>query len=115
MWMTNRKTRYEVIKKLIEKASPELIDELVKDSDFAGYDKSDDPEYRRSELQSFLDEMNEEWNKYNIDVTDRQYIQIVDYESQTEEESELPQTTSDRDFVRVNPKTYRKDMKKTNI
>jgi len=111
MWMTNRKTRYEVMKKIISTASPELIDELVRDSSFSGYDKQDDPEYRRRELLSYLDEMNEYWNQYNIDVIDRQYITIVNEPTQVEETKKEP----DIDSIRVNPKTYRKEMKKTNI
>ncbi len=112
MWMTNRKTRYEIIKELISNASPETIDELVRESAFSGYDKQDDPEYRRKELLSYLDEMHEYWTDNNIDVIDRQYITIVNGPTQVEErESEDTEVGS----IRVNPRTYRKEIKKTNI
>jgi hypothetical protein len=75
--MLNRKNRYEIIKELINKASPELINELVSKVDFKGYNPSDDPEYRRMEILGYLEEMNNCWNKHNIDMTDRQYIRIL--------------------------------------
>lgn len=62
MWRMNRKNRYEVIKELVNSASPELIDELVSKTDFKGYESTDNPEYRRQEMLDYIDEMNSCWN-----------------------------------------------------
>lgn len=80
MWMLNRKNKYEIMKELIRNASPELINQLVTNSSFTGYQTSDNPEYRRKELFEYLDEMYEYWSKYNIDLTDRQYIEVKEDE-----------------------------------
>ncbi len=78
MWMLNRKTRYKIIRKLIYAASPEIIEKLVSDSNIE-YDKeNDNAEIRRKELLDYLDEMHICWNENNIDMTDRQYIEVID-------------------------------------
>ncbi len=77
MWMLNRKTRYKIIRKLIYSASPEIIEKLVSDSNIE-YDKeNDNAEIRRKELLDYLDEMHICWNENNIDMTDRQYIEVI--------------------------------------
>ena len=75
--MLNRNNRYEIIRELIKNSSPETINELVINSGFKGYSEDDDIEYRRNELLSYLDEMNEEWNNNHIDLIDRQYITVI--------------------------------------
>ena len=94
MWRLNRQNRYEIIKGLVEKASPEVIDELVKGTDFRGYSPSDNPEFRRREVLEYLEEMNNYWNKYNIDVMDRQYIRIIDEPAPVVEEQQEEPTKS---------------------
>ena len=80
MWIVNKQTRYEIIRELIKKATPELIDQLVRSSNFIGYQAGDDPEYRRTELLEYLDDMNDLWKDRFTDLTDRQYIQIIEDE-----------------------------------
>ena len=87
MWILNRKNKYEIMKELIRNASPELIDQLVTNSSFIGYQSSDNPEYRRKELFEYLDEMYEYWSKYNIDLTDKQYIEIKEDEPLDDEKN----------------------------
>ena len=73
MGILNRKTRYEIIKTLIETANPGLIHSLVLEY---GFDDStiDDIEKRRKQLLDYLDEMEICWNDHFIDMIDRQYI-----------------------------------------
>lgn len=75
--MLNRNNRYEIIRKLIKEASDETINDLVINSGFKGYSEEDDIEYRRNELLSYLDEMNEEWKNNHVDLIDRQYITVI--------------------------------------
>ena len=79
MWILNRKTRYEIIKNLIETANPGLIHSLVLTY---GFDDStiDDIEKRRKQLLDYLDEMEKCWTDHFIDMTDRQYMK-VDYKN----------------------------------
>ena len=78
MWMLNRKTRYKIIRKLIYATSAEIIEKLVSDSNIE-YDKeNDNAEIRRKELLDYLDEMHICWNENNIDMTDRQYIEVIE-------------------------------------
>ena len=78
MYQVNKQTRYEIIRELIKLASPELIDSLVRNSSFAGYETGDNPEYRRKELLEYLDDMNDLWKENFTDLTDKQYIRIND-------------------------------------
>ena len=75
--MLNRNNRYEIIRELIKNSSPETINELVINSGFKGYSEDDDIEYRRNELLSYLDEMNEEWKNNHVDLIDRQYVTVI--------------------------------------
>ena len=86
MWMLNRNSRYKIIKELIKNASVEQIKEIIINSGFTGYQKDDDLEYRRKELLSYLDEMNECWNNHYTDMIDRQYIRM---EKETKKNEEL--------------------------
>lgn len=90
MWMLNRNNRYEIIKKLIKNASIEQINEIIVNFGFKCYQNNDDIEYRRKELLEYLDEMNKCWNKHNFDLTDRQYIKVVDTSNETEENAQKP-------------------------
>ena len=76
--MLNRKTRYEIIREIILKANPETIMELINKSGFKDDSNNQDIEYRRQELLSYLDEMHKCWNENYTDMTDRQYIKILD-------------------------------------
>ena len=125
MWKMNRKNRYEVIKEIISKASPKLIDELVSKTDFRGYNPSDDPEYRRRELLAYLEELNNYWNENNIDMTDRQYIKIEEPNRPTrssvcvifkdaEEEQKFSEICEEVNYgkriEKGHPKTYKKEI-----
>ena len=77
MMLLNRQTRYEIIKRLISMANPELIKELA--SSFGFVDESnEDIEERRKQLLDYLDEMHIYWNDNNIDLIDKQYIEIIE-------------------------------------
>ena len=72
----DRKTKYEIIKEILNRANPlavyNIIVELWDD---------DDPyviEERRTELLDFLKEMNGFWNEHNIDLTDRQNLEVIE-------------------------------------
>lgn len=78
MWVLNRKTRYEIIKNLIVTASPEMIEELIITFGFKYYQANDDIETRKKQLLDYLEEMNTCWNEKYIDMTDRQFIKVVD-------------------------------------
>ena len=84
--MLNRNERYRIIRELIKNASQETIDELVINSGFKGYSEEDDIEYRRDELLSYLDEMNEAWKNSNVDLIDKQYITIIEEKKEETEE-----------------------------
>ena len=90
MWMLNRNNRYEIIKKLIKNASIEQINEIIVNFGFKCYQNNDNIEYHRKKLLEYLDEMNKCWNKHNIDLTDRQYIKVVDTSNETEENAQKP-------------------------
>ena len=78
MWMLNRQKRYEIIRELIKRANPDVIEKLVIATGIE-YDKNDDDiEYRREELLNHLDEMKAYWDKDNIDLIDKQYINIIE-------------------------------------
>jgi len=77
MYMLNRKTRYEIIRKMIVNADPETIMRLIAESGFKDDSNSQDIEYHRKALLSYLDEMNKCWNENYVDMTDRQYIKIL--------------------------------------
>lgn len=78
MWKLNRQTRYTIIKELINIASPEVLEELIVTYGFKCFQISDDVEVRRKELLDYLEEMNKCWNENYIDLTDRQYIKIIE-------------------------------------
>lgn len=81
--MLNRNDRYLIIKELIIKSSPETIKQIL--ISIKAYNEGDDIEYRRNELLNYLDEMNESWNKRYTDLTDRQFIHIIDDEKEEED------------------------------
>ena len=78
MYMLNRKTIYEIIRELIINADAETIMELINNSGFKDDSNNQNIEYRRQELLSYLDEMNKCWNERYLDMTDRQYIKILE-------------------------------------
>lgn len=78
MWTLNRQTRYEMIKELITKASPEIIEELVITFGIKYYQVNDDIEIRRKQLLDYLDEMNTCWRENYTDLTDRQFIKVTE-------------------------------------
>ena len=85
MYSLNRKTRYQIIKELIKRADPDIIKNIIIDSNFYERVKNygfsidintDDIEYRRLELIHYLDEMENDWEEHYTDMTDRQFIKI---------------------------------------
>ena len=68
MYVLNRKQRYELIKNILTNAN------IEKDPKFGDIKK---------QLLDYLDEMFICWNEQYIDVTDRQYIKIIDYEKKS--------------------------------
>ena len=77
MWKMNRQTRYTIIRELISIANPEIIESLVTGSNLGYNHENDNIEIRREQLLDYLDEMHACWNEHNIDVTDRQYIKVM--------------------------------------
>jgi len=77
MWNINRKTRYEIIREMIIKADSDTLRKLIAESGFKDDSNNMDIEYRRQELLSYLDEMNECWHEHYTDMTDRQYLKIM--------------------------------------
>ena len=120
MWQINRKTKYEIIKKIVNDIDPKVLNELICKSNFKGYQETDDVIYRKSEILKFLDEIYEYWCKNNIDLTDRQYIKVVDTNEKAktnstcvifkdeEEEKLFSQITQDINHGN-NPKIYTKN------
>ena len=97
MYSLNRKTRYEIIRELINKADTSTIRELVNNSGF--YNRIinngiklnldyDDIEYRRKELIDYLDEMEKTWEDNYTDMTDRQFIKIEEPQKESEKAEE---------------------------
>ncbi len=78
MWTLNRQTRYEMIKKLIINASPEMLEELVITLGFEYYQVNDDIEIRRKQLLDYLEEMNTCWKENYTDMTDRQFMRVTE-------------------------------------
>ena len=78
----NRETKYEIIKKLINRADADTINKYV--SELWTSDDLGNVEDRREELLSYLTEVNEFWKEHNIDVTDRQNIEVVESKDDTE-------------------------------
>lgn len=73
MYKLNRKKKYEIIKEIISDLNPRTINEVVNK---VHKDDINDAEYRRRELLEYLDEMNIVWNEHNVDVTDRQHMEV---------------------------------------
>jgi len=78
MYMLNRKTRYEIIREMIINADAETIMRLIEKTGFKDNSNNQDIEYRRQELLSYLDEMHKCWNDNFLDMTDRQYIKVLE-------------------------------------
>ena len=76
--MLNRKTRYEIIREMIINADAETIMRLIEKTGFKDNSNNQDIEYRRQELLSYLDEMHKCWNDNFLDMTDRQYIKVLE-------------------------------------
>ena len=76
--MLNRKTRYEIIREMIINADAETIMRLIEKTGFKDNSNNQDIEYRRQELLSYLDEMHKCWNDHFLDMTDRQYIKVLE-------------------------------------
>ena len=76
--MLNRKTRYEIIREMIINADAETIMRLIEKTEFKDNSNNQNIEYRRQELLSYLDEMHKCWNDNFLDMTDRQYIKVLE-------------------------------------
>lgn len=83
MWTLNRQTRYEIIKELISNASPEELEELVIKFGYNYYQINDDIETRRKQILDYLEEMNTCWMENYTDMTDRQFIKVIEIETIT--------------------------------
>ena len=77
MHIPNRKIKYEIIKKIINNASPELLKVLISYYGFE-YKSVDDIKNIKQQLLNYLNELQIHWEEYKVDMTDRQYIKIYE-------------------------------------
>ena len=78
MWKLNRQTRYMIIRELINSADPTTIENLITNYGFENDSANYNIDVRKNELLDYFDEMHKCWNEHYTDVTDRQYVKVLD-------------------------------------
>ena len=78
MLKLDRKTKYEIIKRIINNVDSDKLYNYVTDS--YGKDDLNNIEERREELVDYLNEVSSFWNEHNIDLTSRQYLEKESFE-----------------------------------